>query len=105
MEPVKQIEVNGRKYAVKMFGPLEAFEFIHECVDAAKSGKGGGDLALRAIRRCVTPSGQDLGRDAAFEAHFAQHAEDLVELGHRAQEELVKPFFRKKPDAKAVPAN
>lgn len=99
MEPVKTIEVNGRGYTVKMFSPMEAFDYIHDYSVAKATGFGMKALGMKAIGQCCDQMGRDL-TGSNFDAHFNEHPKDMLALEFAAQEALIVPFAPKEKDMK-----
>lgn len=100
MEPVKNIEVNGRTYTVKMFSPMEAFDYIHDYTAAKATGFGMKTLGLKAIGQCCNQMGRELSNKATFDEQFNQHPEDMLALELLAQNALIGPFVMKGKDTK-----
>lgn len=101
MDAVKQITVNGRKYAVKMFSPLEAFEYIHDYTHARANGLNRKAMGMRAINQCSNEMGRELSKPDVFESHFSQYPEDMMPLEIAAEDELIGPFSLKDENTKA----
>lgn len=95
MEAVKQITVNGRRYAVRMFSPLEAFDFVHDFRHAQRSGMSLKSLSRRAIGQCNDENGNNLAEAAHFESHFSKYPEDIFPLEEQALDALADPFLGK----------
>lgn len=94
MEPVKRIEVNGHKYTLRLFGPLEAFEYVHAYQHAMANRHDMTALGLRAVRQCNNEMGRSLAEPAVFEEHFNRYPGDMFELELAAQNELARPFVK-----------
>lgn len=100
MEPVKNIEVNGRNYTVKMFSPMEAFDFIHRLVLGRATGEKLEQIGILALRQCHTPDGKSLDDKATFEAHFSAYPADMLDLESAAIDALVEPYEGVKTEEK-----
>lgn len=96
----QEVIVNGRKYTVNPFTPMEAFEFYHGRAKAISNGESLLSFGLRAIGQCLDPMVRALSEPANFEKCFSEHPEDMIELQNAAVEVLIGPFEKKKPDTK-----
>ncbi len=91
LEPVA-VEINGRRYVVNPFNPIEAFEFFHDYTNALINWKNTAALGRRVFAQCLTPDNESLANDFVFRTHFAQYPEDMVPLEGELFETLSRPF-------------
>lgn len=94
LEP-KEVEVNGRKYIVNAFNPIDAYKFYHEWINAIAYGKQVAELGLKVFGQCIdmsSASPRHLDNQQVFQAVFSEHPEDMMPLEQAAKEALLAPF-------------
>lgn len=91
LEPTA-VNVNGREYTVQPFNPETAFSFLHLLAETRAMGRGAVAIGKIALNQCLTPELKALDNKANFQAWFAGHPEDMLELETKALDVLVAPW-------------
>lgn len=99
LEPV-EVEVNGRKYTVNPFNPIDAYNFHHDWINAVAYGRSVAALGMKCIGQCCDSMQRNLGIQENFQKIFSEYPEDMFELEVKAKEALTGPFETKKKDTK-----
>lgn len=98
LEP-KEVVVNGRRYIVNPFNPIDCYNFDWEFKLAQRFG-GSSDLGLRVFKQCMDDMARNLGDPENFQKWFSEHPEDMFPLEEKAIEALISPFPKKERNTK-----
>lgn len=92
METVQKIKIGDNEYAVAMFDPITAFQFLHDHAEVREKKGSLAPLGRRAFAQCLDPMLRPLGAPENFHAWFTQHPGDMFPLERKAMEALMSPF-------------
>lgn len=92
MEHIATAEVNGRRYGVRLFSPPECYEFYQRYAAAPKFPDGFKNIALEALKRCVSPDGSHIRSADDINAVFSRFPGDMFPLKNAAVRSLLSEF-------------
>lgn len=96
MDAVTKVIVNGREYTVRMFNPMEAFDYINDTTHVELNRLNESNLNARALGQCNEPeNNQCVMEKGNFQQWFSKHPEDMIPLINEAKKALLRPFVKK----------